>query len=347
MRYIGPVSFRGFDLGPDALFYGVELDKPKGTHDGMVQGKRYFTCPPGKGVYVAAAANRVFPYTQAYDPGVSIAKSRIAALVEGARARLAAKQQLMGITYKALDEDLEASQRSRDNRLQMAGFNMIMKPFIEASMPSSAALPDVLGLMDEKREPTGFSASRNAAVQGDGTVNTSYRPLPPTRLTPLSTDVLGPTTPRTPRHEEDVGLRLKFPLDYAGVERLVEYFRSGQTLHHTYVERILRLFSQTCGRENTLREVVIQEGEKLTVVGDTHGQLPDLISIWHVQGLPTPKNRYLFNGVSVRFLCKTKEGVKGNTIVVHCRILLTEGIREWKFLFFWLHTTLLILLPCC
>lgn len=34
----------------------------------------------------------------------------------------------------------------------------------------------------------------------------------------------------------------------------------------------------------------------MTVVGDIHGQLQDLFSIFTINGLPCPQNRYLFNG---------------------------------------------------
>ena len=35
---------------------------------------------------------------------------------------------------------------------------------------------------------------------------------------------------------------------------------------------------------------------KITVVGDLHGQLEDLFSIFTINGLPCEKNHYLFNG---------------------------------------------------
>lgn len=34
----------------------------------------------------------------------------------------------------------------------------------------------------------------------------------------------------------------------------------------------------------------------MTVVGDIHGQLQDLFSIFTINGLPSSKNHYLFNG---------------------------------------------------
>jgi len=48
----GVVRFYGnTEYGP-GTWVGVELDKPTGFHDGLVQGFRYFTCKPNHGVYV-------------------------------------------------------------------------------------------------------------------------------------------------------------------------------------------------------------------------------------------------------------------------------------------------------
>lgn len=46
VKFIGHTSF-----GPGE-WVGIELDKATGTHDGGVNGQRYFTCIPGHGVYV-------------------------------------------------------------------------------------------------------------------------------------------------------------------------------------------------------------------------------------------------------------------------------------------------------
>ena len=35
---------------------------------------------------------------------------------------------------------------------------------------------------------------------------------------------------------------------------------------------------------------------KMTVVGDIHGQLQDLFSIFTINGIPCPQNHYIFNG---------------------------------------------------
>jgi len=50
VTYIGPTNFKS------GIWYGLHLDGPDGTHDGIVEGKRYFTCPANHGKMVQARA---------------------------------------------------------------------------------------------------------------------------------------------------------------------------------------------------------------------------------------------------------------------------------------------------
>ena len=49
IRFIGPTHFK------QGLWIGVELDADKGKNDGSIDGQRYFTCPPGHGVFAPAS----------------------------------------------------------------------------------------------------------------------------------------------------------------------------------------------------------------------------------------------------------------------------------------------------
>lgn len=49
-------------------------------------------------------------------------------------------------------------------------------------------------------------------------------------------------------------------------------------------------------QERTLERMCIPPGGKITIVGDVHGQLFDLVKILETNGLPGPGNPYIFNG---------------------------------------------------
>ncbi|EUC46580.1 hypothetical protein COCMIDRAFT_92529, partial [Bipolaris oryzae ATCC 44560] len=46
VRYVGPIHVS------DGTFVGIELPTPTGKNDGSVRGERYFTCPPGHGLFI-------------------------------------------------------------------------------------------------------------------------------------------------------------------------------------------------------------------------------------------------------------------------------------------------------
>jgi dynactin 1 len=53
VRFVGTTSFSS------GKWVGVELDTPSGKHNGTVQGKAYFTCKDGHGVFVRPVAAKI------------------------------------------------------------------------------------------------------------------------------------------------------------------------------------------------------------------------------------------------------------------------------------------------
>jgi len=47
----------------------------------------------------------------------------------------------------------------------------------------------------------------------------------------------------------------------------------------------------------SLVDVPVPAEEHITVCGDVHGQYYDLLNIFELNGLPSPQNPYLFNGM--------------------------------------------------
>ncbi|MBW0542750.1 hypothetical protein O181_082465 [Austropuccinia psidii MF-1] len=48
LRFVGRVDFNE----KQPFWIGVELDEPRGKNDGAVDGKRYFQCPPLRGIFL-------------------------------------------------------------------------------------------------------------------------------------------------------------------------------------------------------------------------------------------------------------------------------------------------------
>jgi diadenosine tetraphosphatase ApaH/serine/threonine PP2A family protein phosphatase len=92
------------------------------------------------------------------------------------------------------------------------------------------------------------------------------------------------------------GVRLHFPLRRSEVLSMLDLFKKGKSLHYRYVAQMLVHFKKSEVKTPTVQHITINDGEKFTVVGDLHGQLQDLFTIFTINGLPSPTNRYLFNG---------------------------------------------------
>ena len=86
-------------------------------------------------------------------------------------------------------------------------------------------------------------------------------------------------------------------LTYKSACQILEVYKRNGRVSHDSVHRILRAgFRSLQSMSNISRVELEHENERLTVVGDLHGQLPDLIHIFDESGLPSPTNKYIFNG---------------------------------------------------
>ncbi|KAF7661120.1 hypothetical protein LDENG_00268610 [Lucifuga dentata] len=92
------------------------------------------------------------------------------------------------------------------------------------------------------------------------------------------------------------GLHLTFPMTFCGVSKLVKSFKQEQQLHSRYV---LQLLGETCRLLRLLpniSHVSTCHTKEITICGDLHGHLEDLLLIFYKNGLPSSEKPYIFNG---------------------------------------------------
>lgn len=119
------------------------------------------------------------------------------------------------------------------------------------------------------------------------------------------------------------GPHLTWPLRLANVLDMLEDFKKGVLLHYKYVLEVLQASIRMLTVLPTLQEIHVVEGEKITVVGDLHGQLQDLFSIFSINGLPSNTNKYLFNG---DFVDRGLYGVEVVMTILAFKLLYPTGV---------------------
>ena len=103
------------------------------------------------------------------------------------------------------------------------------------------------------------------------------------------------------------------------------------TLPYLSMLRLIRAFVRAAAAGPALAELTVAEGTRLSVVGDTHGQLQDVFHVFDINGTPSLENRYLFNG---DFVDRGPRGVEIVTVLMAWAlarpgaVLLTRGNHE-------------------
>ncbi|KAK1176369.1 serine/threonine-protein phosphatase with EF-hands 2-like [Acipenser oxyrinchus oxyrinchus] len=96
--------------------------------------------------------------------------------------------------------------------------------------------------------------------------------------------------------ESYTGPHIDFPLTAAHAAALVEAFRHKQQLHARYVLQLLHETLKHLKLLPNINRVCTCFCEEITICGDLHGQLDDLLLIFYKNGLPSVEKPYIFNG---------------------------------------------------
>lgn len=80
-------------------------------------------------------------------------------------------------------------------------------------------------------------------------------------------------------------------------QKMIAAFRQGKVLHYRYAHELVgRVTSLHRDAGLNVQRIQFPTDSRLTIVGDLHGQLQDLLAILEFQGMPSATNWYLFNG---------------------------------------------------
>ncbi|XP_059506470.1 serine/threonine-protein phosphatase with EF-hands 1 isoform X2 [Stegostoma tigrinum] len=91
------------------------------------------------------------------------------------------------------------------------------------------------------------------------------------------------------------GPRLSFPLTVADASTLLKTFKQ-QQLHGRYVLQLLHETRKTLKQMPNITHISTCYSKEITICGDLHGKLDDLMLIFYKNGLPSPEKPYVFNG---------------------------------------------------
>uniref|UniRef100_A0A8C4ICI0 Serine/threonine-protein phosphatase with EF-hands n=1 Tax=Dicentrarchus labrax TaxID=13489 RepID=A0A8C4ICI0_DICLA len=92
------------------------------------------------------------------------------------------------------------------------------------------------------------------------------------------------------------GPHLTFPLTVEQAVGLVEAFRNKKQLHSRYVLQLLLETWRQLRMLPNISRISTCQSKEITICGDLHGQLEDLLLIFYKNGMPSLEKPYVFNG---------------------------------------------------
>jgi serine/threonine-protein phosphatase 5 len=79
-------------------------------------------------------------------------------------------------------------------------------------------------------------------------------------------------------------------------KQLMEFQRQQKNIPIKCAYEIVLDTIELLKKASTLVDVTVPDDSRITVCGDVHGQYYDLLNIWEMNGVPSDRNPYLFNG---------------------------------------------------
>ncbi|CAK9022140.1 Serine/threonine-protein phosphatase with EF-hands 1 (PPEF-1) (DRES10) (Protein phosphatase with EF calcium-binding domain) (PPEF) [Durusdinium trenchii] len=316
-KLVGTVRFFGKTEFKEGDWVGIELDEPKGRNDGTVAEVTYFSCAPNHGMFIQP--DFVFEHCEDEVAAVTLQSNFRAHLAKKkVKARQAAR------TWNVLDNHFEEQGLRKGKAVEKATKQLKAKTIVQER---NTQMRDSVGTegMQDAPQAAGVAEARGAEQQGiskrkdeghdadqaeedgedeedeeDEEMDDMFMGATVEELQQAAADAVEELKPEMLNcinvGDDYDGPHLRFPLRLEPVIDMLEAFKTGKILHLKYFMLLLLHGKNLFDKEGTVQDIEIAKGIKLTVVGDTHGQLQDLFTIFTINGLPSEKNWYLFNG---------------------------------------------------
>uniref|UniRef100_A0A1A9Z4V7 Serine/threonine-protein phosphatase with EF-hands n=1 Tax=Glossina pallidipes TaxID=7398 RepID=A0A1A9Z4V7_GLOPL len=115
------------------------------------------------------------------------------------------------------------------------------------------------------------------------------------------------------------------PITGKDVDALIEAFRRTKSsrLHAKYVALILREAASRLRNLPNLHNASTAISKQITICGDLHGKLDDLLVIFYKNGLPSPENPYIFNG---DFVDRGRKGLEVFLVLLACYLAFPHSV---------------------
>nr|XP_022902059.1 serine/threonine-protein phosphatase rdgC-like [Onthophagus taurus] len=112
-------------------------------------------------------------------------------------------------------------------------------------------------------------------------------------------------------------VHINCPLTITDVDTLIETFKTRRhhRLHAKYVAQILKESIAKLRKLPNLNIATTSISKQITICGDLHGKLDDLLVILHKNGLPSQENPYIFNG---DYVDRGKKGIEVLLLLLAC-----------------------------
>ncbi|XP_013879668.1 serine/threonine-protein phosphatase with EF-hands 2 [Austrofundulus limnaeus] len=127
------------------------------------------------------------------------------------------------------------------------------------------------------------------------------------------------------------GPHLTFPLTVEQAVGLLEAFRNKKQLHSRYVLQLLLETWKLLRMFPNINRISTCQSKVITICGDLHGQLEDLLLIFYKNGVPSLERPYVFNG---DFVDRGKDSIEillilfSFLLVYPCDVYLNRGNHE-------------------